>query len=292
MGTRNILVHIEEKIPTFSKGQKNIANYILSHYEKAAYMTATKLGVAAGVSESTVVRFAFELGYDGYSKFQLDLQEIIKSKLTAVQRIEVANEQIGDNNILSKVLMSDVDKIKQTLELTDKDEFNKVVDVLLESKSIYILGARSSAVLARFLHLYFELIFDNVKLIHITSSSEMFERIMRIGSGDIIIGISFPRYSKKTAAAMKFAKKQGATAIALTDSNSSPLAKDADYILMARSDMASFVDSLVAPLSIINALVVALGLKKREELRQTFEELENIWDEYDVYQKAEEQNEI
>lgn len=288
MGTKNILVNIEEKIPTFSKGQKNIANYILSHYEKAAYMTATKLGLAAGVSESTVVRFAFELGYDGYSKLQLDLQEIIKSKLTAIQRIEVANEQIGDNNILNKVLMADVDKIKQTLELTDKDEFNKVVDVLIEAKSIYILGARSSAVLARFLHLYFDLIFDNVKLIHITSSSEMFERIMRIGKGDIIVGISFPRYSKKTAAAMNFAKKQGATVIAFTDSDSSPLAKNADYMLKARSDMASFVDSLVAPLSIINALVVAVGLKKREDLSQTFEQLERIWDEYDVYQKAEE----
>ncbi len=292
MNNTNILMNIEEKIPTFSKGQKNIANYILTHYEKAAYMTATKLGIAAGVSESTVVRFAFELGYDGYSKLQLDLQEIIKSKLTAVQRIEVANDQIGDNNVLNKVLMSDVDKIKQTLEVTDKEEFNKIVDLIIEAKSIYILGARSSAVLARFLHLYFDLMFDNVKLIHITSSSEMFERIMRIGEGDLIIGISFPRYSKKTSEAMKFAKDRGATAIALTDSQTSPLAKHTDYMLLARSDMASFVDSLVAPLSIINALIVAVGLKKKEDLSKTFEELEHIWDEYDVYQKVEEQHEI
>ena len=285
--TNSILAEIENRLLTFSKGQKNIANFILMHYEKAAYMTAAKLGVAASVSESTVVRFAFELGFEGYPELQNALHEMIKNKLTSIQRIEVANDQIGDSDVLDKVLNIDIEKIKKTLEETSRESFKGAVDSIVEAENIYILGSRSASVLARFLTLYFNIIFDHVRLIHTTSSSEMFEQIMRIGEHDIMIGISFPRYSKRSAKALKFAKDRGATVIAITDSASSPIAKDADYFLQARSDMASFVDSLVAPLSLINALIVAVGLKKRKDLEHTFIDLENIWDEYDVYQKSE-----
>lgn len=274
-------------MPKFSKGQKNIATFILSHYDKAAYMTAAKLGIAASVSESTVVRFAFELGYDGYPELQEDLAEMIKNKLTSVQRIDVATEQIGENDVLTKVLNTDIERIKQTLEQTSRESFNGAVNALSTAKSIYILGSRSASVLARFMALYFNIMFDSVKLIHTTSSSEMFEQIMRIGEDDIMIGISFPRYSKKTVLALEFAKNNGAKVIAITDSEQSPLAKIADFYLQARSDMASFVDSLVAPLSLINALVVAVGLKKSDSIKATLTKLENIWEEYDVYQKME-----
>lgn len=283
----NILSVINKNLNNFSKGQRCIADYILNHYEKAAYMTAAKLGAAAGVSESTVVRFAFELGYEGYPELLTDLQEVIKSKLTSVQRIEVANEQIGNADVLDKVLNIDIEKIKRTLEETSRTSFNGAVDSLINADCIYILGSRSAGILARFLFLYFNIVFDNVRLIETSSESELFEQIMRISKRDALIGISFPRYSKKSAKAMKFAKDSEATTIAITDSESSPLRKYADYFLQARSDMASFVDSLVAPLSLINALIVAVGLKKRELLGATFEKLENIWDEYDVYQKAE-----
>ncbi len=284
----NILADIERRMPEFSKGQRSIASYILSHYDKAVYMTASKLGAAAHVSESTVVRFAFEMGFDGYPELQDALKEMIKSKLTAVQRIHVADEQLGGTDILSKVMNADIDKIRRTMEETSRADFEGAVDSIVAAKTIYIIGARSALVLARFMNLYFNIIFENVKLIDTTSSTEMFEQIMRIGKGDVIIGLSFPRYSKRSAKALSFASKNGAKVISITDSRSSPIAEMADYFLQARSDMASFVDSLVAPLSLINALTVAVGLRKKEELMHTFERLESIWDEYDVYQKAEE----
>jgi len=283
----NILSDIKSRIDDFSKGHKNIAMFILNHYDKAAYMTASKLGAAAGVSESTVVRFAYELGYEGYPELQQELSEIIKNKLTSIQRIDVAAEQIGDADVLTKVLNIDIEKIRKTLEETSREDFNGAVDAITKAKTIYILGSRSASILARFLSLYFNIMFDSVKLIHTTSSSEMFEQIMRVGKDDIMIGISFPRYSKKTIKAIEYAKDNGAKSIAITDSPSSPLAKSADYFLKARSDMASFVDSLVAPLSLINALIVAVGLKKSDDLKETFTKLENIWEEYDVYQKTE-----
>ncbi|MBM6920918.1 MurR/RpiR family transcriptional regulator [Phocea massiliensis] len=284
----NILADIERRMPEFSKGQRSIASYILSHYDKAVYMTASKLGAAAHVSESTVVRFAFEMGFEGYPELQDALKEMIKSKLTAVQRIHVADEQLGGTDILSKVMNADIDKIRRTMEETSRADFEGAVDSIVAAKTIYIIGARSALVLARFMNLYFNIIFENVKLIDTTSSTEMFEQIMRIGKGDVIIGLSFPRYSKRSAKALSFASKNGAKVISITDSRSSPIAEMADYFLQARSDMASFVDSLVAPLSLINALTVAVGLRKKEELMHTFERLESIWDEYDVYQKAEE----
>ncbi|OPX43660.1 HTH-type transcriptional regulator MurR [Ruminiclostridium hungatei] len=276
---------IQQKYDDFSKGQKLIANYIVNHYDKAAYVTAAKLGEIVGVSESTVVRFAIELGFDGYPKLQKVLQELIKSKLTAVQRIEVSSNRINEDNILKSVLQSDMDKIKITLEQIDNSDFNNIVETILGAKRIFILGVRSSAPLASFLGFYFNLIFDNVRLVHTTSVSEMFEQIIRAQEGDVVIGVSFPRYSKRTIKAMQFAKKQGVKTIALTDSAESPVAKSADMSLLARSDMASFVDSLVAPLSLINALIVAIGMRRKKEVYNTFEKLEKIWDEYQVYEK-------
>ncbi len=276
---------IQQKYDDFSKGQKLIANYIVNHYDKAAYVTAAKLGEIVGVSESTVVRFAIELGFDGYPKLQKVLQELIKSKLTAVQRIEVSSNRINEDNILKSVLQSDMDKIKITLEQIDNSDFNSIVETILGAERIFILGVRSSAPLASFLGFYFNLIFDNVRLVHTTSVSEMFEQIIRAKEGDVVIGISFPRYSKRTIKAMQFAKNQGVKTIALTDSAESPVAKSADLALLARSDMASFVDSLVAPLSLINALIVAIGMRRKNEVYNTFEKLEKIWDEYQVYEK-------
>ena len=283
--TYDMIKRIQQGLPEMSKGQKLIANYIVNHYEKAAFMTAARLGEVVGVSESTVVRFAIELGYDGYPKLQKVLQELIKSKLTSVQRIEVTSNRMNEENILKSVLQSDMEKIKVTLEEIDHESFDAIVEALLGANKIYILGVRSSAPLASFLGFYFNLIFDNVRLVHTTSVSEMFEQILKASEGDVVIGISFPRYSKRTINALKFVKSQGATVIAVTDSKESPLAECADHCLTARSDMASFVDSLVAPLSVINALIVAIGMRKKESVYNTFERLEAIWDEYQVYEK-------
>lgn len=283
--THDMINRIQNKMADMSKGQKLIANFIINHYEKAAFMTAAKLGEIVGVSESTVVRFAIELGYEGYPKLQKVLQELIKSKLTAVQRIEVSSNRINEFNILKNVLQSDMEKIKFTMEEIDQVVFNEIVECILQAKKIYILGVRSSAPLASFLGFYFNLIFDNVRLVHTTSVSEMFEQILRASEGDIVIGISFPRYSKRTTKAMQFVKSQGAKVIAITDSMESPLAHFADHCITSRSDMASFVDSLVAPLSVINALIVAIGMRKKESVYNTFERLEAIWDEYQVYEK-------
>ena len=284
--SKDILSVIQGNMSTFSKGQKLIANYILESYDKAAFMTASRLGKTVKVSESTVVRFAAELGYDGYPAMQKALQEMIRSKLTSIQRIEVSNDRIGDQDILSMVMQSDIDKIRMTLEETDRDCFSRAVDAIVGARHIYILGVRSAASLASFLGFYFNLIFDNVTVVHSTSTSEVFEQLLRIGSGDVILGISFPRYSRRTVKAMQFAHDRGATAIALTDSQTSPLIPISSLTLMAKSDMASFVDSLVAPLSLINALIVAVGRKKNEDLSATFETLEQIWDEYEVYEKV------
>ncbi len=282
---RNLLSEIEMRMPTFSKGQKLISNYILENYDKAAYMTASKLGKIVNVSESTVVRFAIELGFSGYPEFQHTLQEIVRTRLTATQRMDVTNSLIGDGDILSNVLMADVDKIRDTLSQIDKGAFNDAVDKISEARSIYILGVRSSASLASFLSHGLSMIFDNVRFVQTTSGSEMFEQIMSIGENDVMIAISFPRYSKRIIHAVNFAKNKGADVIAITDSEGSPIAANANQLLAAKSDMASFVDSLVAPLSIINAMIVALSRKKQDELRIRLHRLEEIWDEYDVYDK-------
>ena len=256
---KDILTHIQENMSSFSKGQKLIANFILESYDKAAFMTACKLGKTVNVSESTVVRFAAELGYDGYPSMQKALQEMIRNKLTAIQRIEVSNDRIGDQDIMSMVMQSDIEKIRITLEETDRESFNQAVDMIIAAKRIYILGVRSASALANFMGFYFNYIFDNVLRVDTTSISEVFEQVMRIGPGDVFIGLSFPRYSKRTVQAMQYAKSQGANVIAITDSAVSPLANIADISLLAKSDMASFVDSLVAPLSLVNALIVAVS---------------------------------
>ena len=282
----DLLNTIEQKLPTFSKGQRHIAAFMLEHYDKAAYMTAAKLGNLAGVSESTVVRFAIELGFDGYPELQHSLQELIRTKLTALQRIEITNDRIGDSDLLEKVLCSDIDKIKRTLEEIDRKSFDSAVDAMIGAKMIYIIGMRSSSSLASFMYHYLSLIFPHVRLVRTTSGSEIFEQILRISKGDVIIGISFPRYSKRIINALEYARKQSAHVVSITDSTASPIAALADDTLLAKSDMASFVDSLVAPLSIINALIVAIGRKKQDEVSETFGKLEQIWDEYDVYDKS------
>ena len=283
----DLITKIQSELPGFSKGQKQIARFILEHYDKAAFMTASRLGVTVGVSESTVVRFATELGYDGYPHLQRALQEMIRNKLTSVQRMEVAGDRMGGRDVLQTVLHADTDMIRVTLDEIDRDAFQGAVDALMGAKRIYILGVRSSSALASFLGFYFNLLFENVTLVHTNSVSEIFEQVLRVGPGDVLFGISFPRYSKRTLSAMKYARDRGARVLALTDSQLSPLARVADHVLLARSDMASFVDSLVAPLSVINALIVAVGMSRRDEIEQTFNKLERIWEEYDVYEKTE-----
>ena len=286
--SRDLIHSITQQMSGFSKGQKRIAQYILSHYDKAAFMTAAKLGSTVGVSESTVVRFASELGFEGYPQLQRALQELIRNRLTSVQRMEVTSDQLGEGDVLHKVLNQDIEKIRRTLEKASVEVFEQAVDTIVSAKNIYILGVRSSSALSGFMSFYFNQIFENVRLVNTTSTSEMFEQIMRIGEGDVFIGITFPRYSKRTVNAARFAKQNGAKVIAITDSNLSPIAEIADQLLLARSDMASFVDSLVAPLSVINALIVAIGIKKKDEISSTYERLEQIWDDYNVYEKIEE----
>lgn len=283
----NLLKIMQQNMARFSKSQKRIAEYIMNHYDKAAFMTAARLGQTINVSESTVVRFAAELGYDGYPAMQKALQEIIRNKLTAVQRMEVANHRIDEHNVLDTALRSDVDNILTTLHETDKTAFDAVVNSILQSKKIYIIGVRSSAALAEFLGFYFRLIFPNVYLLGTTSTSEIFEQILHISEEDVLIGISFPRYSKRTVKAMQYARSRGADVVAITDSAHSPLYQYATHKLTARGDMVSFVDSLVAPLSLINALIVAVSMKKNKEISETFRSLEKIWDEYEVYEKFE-----
>lgn len=288
---KDLIGRIRQTLPRMSKGQKAIANYILGNYEQAAYMTAARIGEEARVSESTVVRFAMELGFDGYPHFQNELQEQLKVKLTSVQRMKASIKLAAHEDILGAVLQSDIEKLKRTYELMDRHSFNQVVDLILGARKIYILGVRSSAPLASFLGFYFNLIFDNIRLVHTTSVSEMFEQILPVQFGDVVIGISFPRYSRRTIKAMSYARSTGATVIAITDKAENPVAKSADVCLFAPSDMTSFVDSLVAPLSVINALIAAIGFKRQDHVGSTLEKLERIWDEYDVYDKGEMTNE-
>lgn len=282
---RDILTIIHENMSNFSKGQKRIANYILGSYDKAAFMTASKLGKTVDVSESTVVRFATELGYDGYPSMQRSLQKMIRNRLTSVQRIEVSYDRIGNEDVLSNVLQSDIEKIRLTMEEVDHGSFQQAVEAIVQAKKLYIIGVRSSAAIATFLHFYFNLIFENVVMVTANTASEVFEQLIRVNGEDAVIGISFPRYSSRTVQAMRYARDQGATTIAITDSEMSPLASISTFTLKARSDMVSFVDSLVAPLSLVNALLVAVSRKKGVELAQTFQKLEQIWDEYGVYEK-------
>ncbi len=287
---QNLLALLENNRPDMSKGHKKIADYILEHYDKAAFMTASKLGKSVGVSESTVVRFATELGFEGYPEMQKAIKGFTSNRLTAIQRMDVMSDHLSGEDVLSRVLNFDMEQIRKTLEEIDKDDFYSTVDELSEAKSIYVIGARSAAVLARFIVFYFNIMVDNCKIVHTTSTSEMFEQILNIGEGDIMIGVSFPRYSKHTVKAFRYAHENGAKVIAITDSKSSPLAKYADHLLLAHSDMSSFADSLVAPMSLINALISAVGLRKQDYVANNFEHLEKIWDEYEVFEKSDDQD--
>lgn len=273
---------IQIKFPRLSKGQKLIAEYILKHYDKAAFMTASRLGDTVGVSESTVVRFANELGYSGYPKLQMGLQELIKSKLTSVQRIEISSDLITEENVLKSVLKADMENIRATLEKLNTNTFDEVLKAIFRAKRIYIVGFRSSQALADFLSFYLGLVFDNVRQV-LPGVSDIFEQLLKLGHDDLVIGIGFPRYSSRTVEALKFAKSKNAEIVAITDSLLSPLASNADYALITQSNMASFVDSLVAPLSVINALIVAVGIREKERVSETFNNLEKIWEEFNVY---------
>ncbi|HIV20017.1 MAG TPA: MurR/RpiR family transcriptional regulator [Candidatus Merdivicinus intestinigallinarum] len=281
----DILSAIQKHYPEFSKGQKKIANFITDHTDKAAFMTAARMGATVGVSESTVVRFAYELGYNGFPELSAALRQVIRTQLTSVQRIEVTRDRIGSGNVLDEVLSQDMEKIKRTLEETSHEDFEKAAAAIANARKIYVIADRSASALARFMHYYLNLMFENVKLVTTTSSSELFEQIMRIGEEDVVIGISFPRYSNMTIQAFSFAARSGAKIVAITDGPNSPLAQDATCLLAARSDMNSFVDSLVAPLSLINALLVQVGMLKQDDVVSAFERLEGLWDEYHVYQK-------
>lgn len=283
----NLLAKIEASAVSMSKGHKKIASYILENYDKAAFMTASALGERVGTSESTVVRFASELGFKGYPELQKELQQLIKSKLTAVQRMEVSQTLIGDGNIVRTVLNGDIELIRETAEQTSEEGFNKAVDAINNAKKIYILGVRSSAALASFLAFYFNLVFDCVVLVDTSSNSEMFEQMFRIDENDVCIAISFPRYSKQTVNALRFIHDRKATIISITDTLDSPMAPYTDHLLVAKSNMASVVDSLVAPLSLINALIVSVTLSKKDEVYSNFNKLESIWDKYQVYEKDE-----
>ncbi len=281
--SQNIISHITEKYDKLSKSHKAIARFVIENYDKAAYMNVEQLSQITGVSEATVVRFSSEMGYDKYQKFQHAVWEYAKSKLTSLQRMELTYSRLNTENILKDVLNSDVDKIRSTLSTIDQNEFGKIVDTICGAKHIYIVGLRSASYLAGLLGFYLNLVFDKVTVVSSISASEIFEQLFRIGENDVIIGISFPRYSKRTISALRYAKSKGATVIGITDGVLSPIKVNADYALLARSDAESFVDSLVAPLSVINALIVALALKSKDEISRNFEILEHVWHDFDVY---------
>ena len=281
----DISQRIKKMYPSLSKGHKKIANAVLNEYETVAYMTASSLAHKVGVSESTVVRFAGVVGYDGYSEFQRAVEELAKTKLTPNQRIDMTKKRIGKSDILESVMHSDINKIKHTLDRLNRDAFYRAVDAILEAKSVYIIGARSSEPIAKILNYNLSLIFDNVKFINASSTAEVFEQMFSVGESDVLVAFSFPRYSSRVANSVKFASSKGAKTVAITDSDISPLAKYSDYLLLAQSDMASFMDSLVAPISIINALIVEITSRREKDIRQRFDKLEDIWSEYDIYAK-------
>ena len=281
----DILTILEEKDPTFSKGQRRIASYITESYDKAAFMTASRLGAMVGVSESTVVRFAVELGYDGYPEMQKAMQEMVMNRLTSVQRIEVANDRIGNQDVLTKVLQADAEKLRQTSEMVSREDFRFAVEAILKARRIYVMGVRSAAPLANFAGYYLNYMFEDVRVLTVSGAGEMFENLVNISPEDVVIAFSFPRYSSATLKAAQYCRGVGATVIGITNSQLSPLAQNSDYTLIAKSDMVSLVDSLVAPLSIVNALIVAIAARREKELSQTFANLERIWDEYNVYEK-------
>lgn len=286
---KNILHTIEQNMSGFSKGQKRIGHYILENYDKAAFMTASKLGKLVGVSESTVVRFAAELGYDGYPNMQRALQEMIRSRLTSTQRIQAAGDLFTGQNVLTAVVQSDIEKLRLMASRADRNEFEQVVDKIMSAKHIYILGVRSSSFVAGYLNFYLHLLFENVTLVQTNAAGEIFEQLFRIGPDDVMIAVSFPRYSQITVNTVKFARDRGAGIIAITDNELSPVSQMADAALLAPCEMLSFVDSMVAPLSLVNALLIAVGARMGTDASKTFAELEDIWNAYGVFGKMDDE---
>ena len=283
--TRDILECIHNKMNTFSKGQRRIAAYILESYDKAAFLTASVLGKTVQVSESTVVRFAAQLGYDGYPEMQKALQELVLHHLTAAQRMEVSETRIAQEDVISTVLLADAERIRKTAEELDVAQFQSAVETLLSSERVFVLGVRSSASLASFLCYYLRYLFDDVRQLMLSSESEAFEALVRITPQDVLLGISFPRYCSATVRAMELAHSRGARTIALTDCASSPIAQNADCLLLAGSGMVSLVDSMAAPMSVINALLAAVASRRKSETTRTLQKFEEIWDGYHVYEK-------
>jgi len=281
----DILTVIQDGSHKFSKGQRAIAAYIMEFYDKAAFMTANKLGKTVGVSESTVVRFAMELGYEGYPQMQKSMQEMVMNRLTSVQRIEVANDRIGDQDVLSMVIQSDIEKLRQTAEIVSREDFHGAVEAILKARRVYIMGSRSTAVLASFLGHYLRHMLDSVHVVTSSGASEMFEQIIGAGPEDVVVAFSFPRYSTATFKGAQFFRSTGATVVGITDSVLSPLGRSSDFVLQCKSDMISLVDSLTAPFSVANALIVAIAARREQALSKTFSSLEKVWEEYQVYEK-------
>ena len=282
---QDVLARLNELSHKFSKGQRAIAAFLGESYDKAAFMTAATLGKAVGVSESTVVRFAMELGYEGYPELQKAMQEMVVNRLTAVQRIEVTNDRIGNQDVLNMVLQSDMEKLRQTAEIVSREDFRQAVDAILSARRVFIIGVRSTAPLAEFLGYYLSQMLDNVRIVTTSGTSAVFEQIISAGRQDAVLAFSFPRYSTSTAQGAEYCRSKGARVIGITDSMASPLGRSCDHVLLAKSDMISLVDSLTAPLSIVNALLVAIAARREKELEQKFSELESVWEKYNVYEK-------
>ncbi len=284
--SRDLISQIQKSFSRLSKGQKLIAEFIINNYDKAAFMTASKLGQTVGVSESTVVRFANTLGFEGYPQLQRGLQEIIKTKLTTVQRVEMGTQYTNEGDIIRKVLRADMENIHSTLDSIDYDVFQKVINQIFLAEKIYIVGLRSSTALAEYFGFYLNMILDNVRIVGY-GVSDIFEQTLRVKENDLVIGISFPRYSNRTIEALRYMKEQNINIIGITDTALSPLNEICDYTLTAKSNMASFVDSLVAPLSLINAIIVAVGMREKDEITEYFNKLEAIWERYHIYNNKE-----
>ena len=281
---KDILSTLENRLSGFSKGQRVIARYILENYDKAAFMTASRMGAAVGVSESTVVRFAAELGYRGYPGMKKALQEVVRTRLTSVERIEQAETTLSTQDVLRDVLRADIHNLQDTLDMIDQESFNRAVELIRSAKHVYIVGMRTSTTLARFLWLYLNVLREDVYVIQDTAAAEVYEQLMRVKEGDLVIGICLPRYSNRTVNVMGFAQERGAATLGITDSPASPLSDSSTVCLYAKSEMVSFLDSLVAPMGLMNALIVAVGVQDREKTHTTFRDLEKIWKEYGVYQ--------
>lgn len=279
-----LMAIMNEKYKTMSKGQKLLARYTMENYPKVAFMTASKLGETVGVSESTVVRFANALGFSGYPKFQGALQELIKTKLTTVERVEMANRDYSsDSKILENVLKTDIDNIKETMDSLEQKSYEDAINLMISAKKVYVMGLRSSIYVAKYLGYYLNYILDDVVIIRM-DMGEPIEQMMKLGPGDVLIAISFPRYSRKTIQVARFAKNRGAKVIALTDSNNAPTAKISDVVVTVRNNMVSFVDSLVPAFSVANALVIGVAMREKEDIMSYFNQLEAIWEKFEIYE--------